>query len=166
MADPEVVAMGAIADALKDLDEAAARRVIEWASKRYGVAVAPAKRTEAPTGANEEESEFTDIADMLHVAGAKTGADRALLAGYWFQVLQRQPSFTGQQVNDALTNLGHRLANVTATFTGLQQKKPALVLQAGKSGRSQQARKQYKLTTSGVDAAKKMIAGTSSDGDA
>jgi hypothetical protein len=40
----------------------------------------------------------------------------------------------------------------------LQGRKPALVRQVAKSGRTRQARKKYKLTTAGISAVRAMIA--------
>lgn len=64
---------------------------------------------------------------------------------------QGHEHFASQAVNKELQNLGHALSNVTDAFKQLQNKKPALAIQVKKSGRSQQARKQYKLTQAGID---------------
>jgi hypothetical protein len=89
----------------------------------------------------------------------KTEAERALAGAYWFQVIQGQADFQGQQVNNELKNVGHGVSNITVALGKLQNQKPALVRQVAKSGRSRQARKKYKLTTAGISAAKAMISG-------
>jgi hypothetical protein len=58
-----------------------------------------------------------------------------------------------------LKNLGQGLANITNAIDGLRNQKPALVLQLKKSGKSQQARKTYKLTVAGIKAVEVMIDG-------
>jgi hypothetical protein len=56
--------------------------------------------------------------------------------------------------------MGSGLANVTSTLESLKAKKPALVMQVGKTGRSRQARKTYKLTSAGIREVSEMLAGT------
>jgi hypothetical protein len=55
--------------------------------------------------------------------------------------------------------LGHGLINITAALDDLREAKPALVLQVGKSGKSRQARKTYKLTIAGIKSVEEMIGG-------
>ncbi len=86
------------------------------------------------------------------------------MAGYWFQVVQNQADFVGQAVNNALKDVGHGVGNITNALSSLQSRKPALVRQVAKSGRTQQARKKYKLTTAGVSAVRAMMNGTNSPG--
>ncbi len=61
-------------------------------------------------------------------------------------------------VNAELKNVGDALSNVTVAFETLKSLKPALVMQMAKSGKSQQARKTYKLTVVGIRAAEEMLA--------
>jgi hypothetical protein len=112
---------------------------------------ADAEAAKAPT--------FADFADLHAAADPATNTDRALLAGYWLQVCERSESFTAQSANRALTNLGHRIANITSALDALQGMKPQLVLQLRKNGRSQQARKLYKLSGAGIKRVEEMIRG-------
>ena len=74
-----------------------------------------------------------------------------------FQVINEHPSVTGQQVNDALKNLGHAMSNITDAFTSLIRRKPQLAMQVEKTGSSKQARKKYKLTIAGINEVKKLL---------
>lgn len=166
--DPEITAMGTIADALGELDDDARRRVLEWSAKKYGVRLSDDARVAgAKSGGVRRDDEgdrfvageHTDFVDLFDAANPKNDAAKALVGGYWFQVVQVQPSFDAQQVNNALKDVGHGVGNITQALTGLQNRKPALVRQMAKSGRTKQARKTYKLTTSGIAEVRKMVEG-------
>lgn len=94
----------------------------------------------------------------MHAAQPATGPQRALVVAYWFQELQGREGWAGADINSALKNMGSGLANVTNTLDSLKARKPALVMQVGKSGRTQQARKTYKLTSAGIRAVSEMLA--------
>jgi hypothetical protein len=94
----------------------------------------------------------------VDAADPKTDRARALVAGYWQQVCEGQPSFAAQSLNTNLKNLGYRLSNITVSLEGLKSDRPALVLQLKKDGTSRQARKTYKLTHEGIRRVETMIA--------
>jgi hypothetical protein len=169
--DLEIGAMSQVASALADLDDGARARVLEWALKRYDVKLRPARGASGGGGNGGRGSvgdgfisqEFDVFADLFDAASPKTETDRALVGGYWFQVVQGSADFGGQAVNDALKDVGHGVSNITNALSKLQNRKPALVRQVAKSGRSQQARKKYKLTTAGISAVQKMMRGGGDD---
>jgi len=158
--DTEVGAMSSIVDALEGLEDEKRQRVLRWACDRYGVQLgrAVAKRV-GPPGSENEEVGFGDIATLYDAASPKTDAERALVAGYWYQQLEGRADLDAQTVNKALKNLGHGISNITWALMELQKGKPALVLQTHKSGKSKQARKKYKLTEAGIRTVKRMVAG-------
>jgi hypothetical protein len=82
------------------------------------------------------------------------------VASYWFQELQSQESLESQPVNTALKNLGHGVNDITSAFSGLMSRRPRLVIQVEKSGKSRQARKKYRMTDAGKKRVRAMIAGT------
>jgi hypothetical protein len=162
--DPELKAMTSIAAALEGLDPDVTRRVLRWAGERYGVKIPmqeePQGGTAASSAGNGSGAEaFSDIASLMDAANPKYGSDKALVATYWFQVLNREQNVTGQQVNDELKNLGLGLSNVTDSFNTLINRKPALAQQVQKAGRSKQARKRYRLTEAGVRRVRALLAG-------
>lgn len=72
--------------------------------------------------------------------------------------LKGQESFGSLELNKLLKDLGHGVTGTAKVMTMLIAKKPALILQLKKSGKSQQARKTYKLTDAGKKAVEQMIA--------
>jgi hypothetical protein len=165
--DLEIGAMSTISRALADLDEDARRRVLDWASKRYSVKLAfdrSRRNSGDPDGADEgerdqQQDDFGVFADLFDATGPRSEAERALVGGYWFQVVEGSSDFQGQSVNNALKDVGHGVSNITVALGNLQERKPALVRQVSKSGRSKQARKKYKLTSAGISAVETMLRG-------
>lgn len=172
-ADTEFAAMQALYNALAPLEAGARSRVVNYVVARLEIATrltrattpdadfpaedeAPAKNNEA---ASATPSGYGTFAELFDAAQPSTTARRALVAGYWLQVCQGAESFDGQSANTALKHLGHGLPNVTNAIESLKNQKPALALQLKKSGKSQQARKTYKLTTAGTKAVEDMING-------
>jgi hypothetical protein len=166
--DKEVTAMGTIAGALAGLDEGATGRVLAWAAQRFGVELqVPARNglDEGKSGISREEDlpdhggGFTDFVDLIDAAGPRTDPERALVSAYWFQVVGGAADFPSQQVNEALKDVGQGVGNITDALTKLQRRKPALVRQVAKAGKSRQARKRYKVTAAGIEAVRQMLRG-------
>jgi hypothetical protein len=162
--DPEIKAMQVAAGAINALeDEAARARVIEWVARRFGVSVrlATAAMTGAAVGAGAAygaiTESFADFADLLGAANPRTDVERALVGGYWFQAIKEAASFNAQDVNTELKNAGQGVKNITDALAGLIGRRPQLVLQVAKTGRTRQARKTYKLTTAGITSVRQMI---------
>jgi hypothetical protein len=160
VSDLELDAMGAINGALDRLEPPAQQRVLQWAVAKFEVALAlaPARAKAGGAPGEGETAEFTEVGDLMHAAQPTAGPENALVVGYWLQQIQGHDTWTGGEINSTLKNLGLPLANVTKTLDSLRKRKPALVMQVGKAGRSRQARKDYKLTTAGLAAVTQMIA--------
>jgi hypothetical protein len=169
MADPEITAMRTVADALADLDQAARERVLKWAAARYEVKInlaEPTARTEDADGgaggaddgsADGSDAEFEHFAELFDAAAPTTNEDKALVAGYWIQVLEGNDQWSASTLNTQLKNLGHAIPNITTALSGSMKKQPKRVIQLKKSGSSRQARKTYKLTTEGIKVVKRML---------
>jgi len=99
------------------------------------------------------------LPDLYGTISPSSEADRALVVGYWLQVLQGEQDLDSFQINKELKNLGHGVGNITNALTSLIQRKPQLVIQTRKSGSSQQARKRYRLTDAGLKAVERMLNG-------
>lgn len=172
--DPEIAAMGGVASALTSLDEDQRTRVLRWALDRYGVRVAAIRQegTNESDGSDGESAaqdsgaaglrQYASIDELFESGSAKTNMHKALLAAYWFQVVQGDTGFQSFALNGALKNLGIGIANITDALGSAEAQKPALVMQTAKTGKSRQARKTYKLTTAGVKAVEAML--SSNDG--
>ena len=154
----ELDAMKLIGGALASLDESARKRVLQWAGDRFGVVVCGptiSARRDAPR-ANEEPSEGNgdtalpdSFAEFFALLDPQTDPDRALAAAYWFKKQEGRGEFSGFEINAELTQLGHKVGNITKALGSLIERKPQLILQKGKSGRSKQARKTYGISHEG-----------------
>jgi hypothetical protein len=158
--DAEINAMSEISSALSKLEQDAIRRVLKWAADKFQLTNMEHGKAIGDTEVEERGGkEFEDFASVYDVANPENSLERALVAGYWFQVAQGQNDFDGQTVNSELKHMGHPVANITRTFDRLMQEKPRLAMQVRKSGKSKQARKRYKLTTEGIRNVERMLAG-------
>lgn len=174
MTDPtaEIDALRAIAEALAPLDTDARSRVLRWATDRFMEAdgtVVPTKPQAAPASpsyqsvpepqATAASPSYQSMAELYAAANPTTDPERALVAAYWFQVVEGHDELEAQQLNSELKHLGHQLSNVTRALGDLKKRRPQLIVQTRKSGNTKQARKKYRLTTAGRDALEAMISG-------
>lgn len=90
------------------------------------------------------------FAEFLGRAATEDGVDRALLACYWQSQRETSGTFTAQAANALLKDAGHASTNITRDLDSLRSRKPQLVVQVRKSGRSKQARKLYRVTDAGA----------------
>lgn len=100
---------------------------------------------------------FTTFAELFDAASPTSNGEKALVAGYWLQVCEGAEGFDSQSANKELKHLGHGLPNITAALETLKKTKPSLVLQLQKSGKTQQARKKYKVTVAGLKKVEEMV---------
>lgn len=171
--DPEIEAMSTVATALQGLQPEEQARVLDWASKKFGVVLTTAPRRTggspggaSPAGAaNGDEPEYAEFAELFAVANPKTDVQKALVAGYWVQVIGKKPSFQSQELNKELKHLGHYLSHITDALDGLIAVKPQQVLQLKKAGNTRQARKTYKLSVAGINAVREMLGKAAANGE-
>jgi hypothetical protein len=163
-ADAEIAAMGALAAALDPLDEAAVLRVLRWASDRYAAGHDVKQSSERSASYAAEHEAPSDIHGLFGLARRlRTDQERALLAAFWFQHYQRSDAFTAQQINNELKQMGSGTSNITHVLNRLINQRPALAQQVSKSGRAKQARKRYRLTRAGLDAARTLLSDEASE---
>jgi hypothetical protein len=174
--DAEFEAMRTVFDALNPLPEDARLRVVNYTLSRLNIQATTKSAGQTNRGSDgkrdddagetsdesskDGEPQYSTFAELFDATQPTTTADKALVAGYWLQVCQGNESFTGLQVNNELKHLGHALPNVTNAIESLKGQSPALALQLKKSGNSQQARKTYKITVSGIRAVEGMANGS------
>jgi len=167
--DPELAAMATIASALQNLSDEARSRVLRWVLDRCAVnleshfELGMNRSSVASEPTSIAQSRFADVADLFASAAPKTDKEKALVVAYWFQVVNGAGNFESLEINRELKQLGYGLSNVTATFTDLIEAKPSLVMQVQKSGKSQQARKRYRLTNEGIKRVDEMLGGASAN---
>ena len=163
MPDAEIHAMSSVASALTDLTPEERQRVLRWACDRFEVAAdgrsnRAGQRRDAEREADDLTEEeiaaeapvFEHLAELFAAAQPNTDADKALVAGYFLQVIRGQDKWTAADAQKELRNMGHALSNITKSLTDNMKKRPQRVIQLQKSGSSQQARKTYKVTHEGL----------------
>jgi hypothetical protein len=165
--DGEFDAMRAIYAALEPLDDEARTRVVTYIVARLDIAMEKEAGEEASEAPGDPEPaltreqnlapKFATFAELFAAAQPERNSDKALVAGYWTQVCQGQDDFDGQSANRELKDIGEQIANITVAINHLREQRPALVIQLRKSGKSQQARKTYKVTVAGIKAVEAMI---------
>ncbi|HWB55126.1 MAG TPA: hypothetical protein VG722_13070 [Tepidisphaeraceae bacterium] len=156
--DQEIAAMSAVSKALVGLEQEAVNRVLHWAADRYKVVLNGTSRKSSGGKADViAVQQWDDLASLFAAADPKTDGDKALVVGYWHQIIQGQPDFEAQPVNTGLKHMGHGVTNITVAFSSLMNRKPSLIIQVQKTGSSKQARKKYKLTTAGVAEVERLL---------
>jgi len=171
--DPEVTAIAKVNEALAPLEPAIQQRVLRWAADKFNLSLAQTKKpvgADGNKGRQEEEADdkehepdapgtFSDFPSLYDAANPATEADKALVAGYWLQVIHGNADWGGFNANKELKNLGHGVENITVALGALIDSTPRLVMQTHKSGKAKQARKKYKMTNEGIRRVKQMLAG-------
>lgn len=149
--DPEIQAMTRVHSALKDLDEDAKQRVLDWARDKFSL------KGPKTGGGGADIMSFESIADIFAQANPKSDSDKVLVVGAYLQEKKAGGELTGREINKELKHLGHGVGNITNAITSLTERKPSLMIQTRKEGKTKQAQKKYKVTTEGLAAAKNLI---------
>jgi hypothetical protein len=79
-----------------------------------------------------------------------------LVAGYWFQLVQKQKDFESRALTRVVADLGHPTKNVTRDVRALLGATPKLMIQVGKG--SLGASHRYRLTVEGIRTVEELIA--------
>jgi hypothetical protein len=156
--DTEIKAMQTISTALQELEPDAVRRVLKWANERFLVRAASPPLEIGAVSSGIPPAMYNEFSDLFDAANPTTDVDKALVAGYWFQVHQKHEELDSHQMNNELKHLGHPSGNITRALDNLMSRSPRLVMQTRKDGATKQARKRYKLTREGIRAVEKMLA--------
>ena len=170
----EIEAMSAIDTAVGALEPDEQKRVLRWAVDKFGggeVKLGTPGTGLGSAGSSNGSGEsngngsgaYARIADLMDAASPDTIVDHVLVASYWFQVVKGQESFTGQEVNSELKDLGHGASNITDSYNSLINRRPPAVRQVQKTGTTKQARKRYRLTEVGIRAVNRMIGGEAAE---
>ena len=168
--EPELKAMNDVYDALKNLEDEAKKRVIDWVIGKFSLGqqkrklAAASEETSEDSGAKRVEfTSFKSVADLFAKTNLRTDADKVLIMAAYLQETKNVGELAGREINKQLHHLGHGVSNITATITSLMNKKPQLMIQTRKEGKTKQAQKKYKVTDEGFATAKKMIVSTEQD---
>lgn len=183
--DPEIKAMYECYNLTKDLDENSKVRVVRWLIDRLQLPSLSIK-TKSPSGgsastgheldsqhSNEENeadeekngsedfpktiADFETVAEAFAAANPSTDWEKSLVVATYLQQKNGLSEIKGFDVNKELKNLGHGMTHITHTFDTCIAKRPQLVLQLRKEGKTRQAQKKYKVTGEGIKIVNAMI---------
>lgn len=157
--DPELKAMNDVYLAVKDLDNEAIARILFWLQKKFNLNVPKTSSTKnnLETEGSAEITSFESVADFFAKASPKTNPEKILVVASYRQVVEGKKELTSRMINDELKNLGHGIPWITGAIDLLIDKKPALMIQIRKAGKTKQAQKKFKVTNEGINTVKEML---------
>lgn len=161
LVDKETVAIQSIVSSLASLMADEQQRVLAYVNLRYskknGTERHENGKAVADTISEPTPSEHSDVASLFEEARPQSCSERALVAEYWFQIRQSQKDFEARALTLVVAELGHPTKNITRDLRALLSATPKLMIQVGKGSTNTSHR--YRLTTEGIRAVQKMIAG-------
>lgn len=154
--EPELKAMNEVYSAIKELEDDAKQRVLNWALGKFSL-----KKHGLPKAMADDQSlditSFESVADIFAKASPQSEADKVLVVAAYLQKKNTVEELVSREINNELKNLGYPVSNITAAIGSLINRKPKLMIQTRKGGTTQQAQKKYKVTNEGFIAVQKMI---------
>jgi hypothetical protein len=163
LADKEAMAIQSKVSSLAALAPDGQRRVLAYLNLRYEKNGSlqhddGGRQPQLGEAAGEKASaHHTDIATLFENARPQSCSERALVAGYWFQVEQAEKDFESRALTQMVAELGHPTKNITRDVRALLGATPKLMIQVGRG--SSGASRRYRLTTEGVRTVEKLLAG-------
>ncbi len=100
------------------------------------------------------ESAFDELVSPF---SPKDQAEWGLLASFFLSRVKGEEEISSQDVNTILKHHGHGVSHITRVLDSLT---PTLLIQVRKSGTTRQARKSYKLTTTGAKEVEARLTGS------
>ena len=150
-------------EALKDLDNEAKGRVIEWVLGKFELERSErffAADGRSPAEARFEEKgilDFGSVANAFAAANPENTADKALVVAAYLQASKGGTDISGREINRELTQIGHGVHNITRAVEPLIKKKPQFLIQTRKEGKTKQAQKKYRVTNEGFMFVKRLV---------
>lgn len=162
--EPELRAMITVYEALQGLDNDAKVRVIDWVLSKFELRTSkgflPVDEQDAggPVAAGKKGlMDFASAADLFAVANPKNTADKAIVVAAYLQISKGGADISGREINKELTQMGHGVQNITRAVEPLIRKKPQLLIQTRKEGKTKQAQKKYRVTNEGFALVKSLV---------
>ena len=162
--EPELRAMITVYEALQGLDNDAKVRVIGWVLSKFqlktseGFLPVDGQDSGGPPGAQKKGLvDFGSVADIFAVANPKNTADKAIVVAAYLQISKGGADISGREINKELTQMGHGVQNITRAVEPLIRKKPQLLIQTRKEGKTKQAQKKYRVTNEGFAFVKSLV---------
>ena len=167
--DPEIKAMQLSYTAIKELEDDGKLRVINWLIAKFAITINNSSTKNDVNSSSREVqqntdtvqgnqlSSFTLLAELFSCATPKTDVEKVLVVAVYLQETQGLTELTSRAINDELKHLGHGPSNITLTISTLTSRKPNLMIQTRKEGKTQQAQKKYRVTVEGIKQVMEMI---------
>lgn len=167
--DQEIEVLSKCYDLLSGLDDDVKVRALQWLSSKFHLgqttltlaseittspvngAAAPGAPGAQPTVAESAKKgidAFSSFEALFKHVKPSSDSEKALVAAVYLQLKRDLGELTSAQVQKELKRINNRVSNITQAISALVKKN--MMLQLGKEGTSQQARKKYKVTREGV----------------
>lgn len=166
--DSELKAMESVYESLNGLpDKDAQHRVIQWIVGKLCLNNFSNRASSSNNNHPMQHDElvkpsssiagYDSVADIVAATCPKTDVDRVLIVAAFLQEKSQKESLSGFEITEELKHLGYPLSNITSTIGVLMTRRPQLMIQTRKSGKSKQARKEYKVSKEGINFVNNMI---------
>lgn len=157
--DDELGVMSVVYEELLKIDDEAKQRVLDWVAGKFSLRQSKNAIGGKKILADESISieSFGSVADAFSAASPEIDRDKALIIAAFLQRNLGKDVITGYEINNELRQLGYGLNNVTDAINQMIDRKPKLMMQVKKEGKTKQARKKYKVTVEGFKAVQLML---------
>lgn len=98
-----------------------------------------------------------DLASLLTRWTPTTMSDKALLGAYYLSRVRGDDTVTSQAINSELKRNGLAISNITRAIEANMRPDRPLMVQEKKMGSTKQARKQYRITSAGVETVERRL---------
>ena len=162
--DEELEVMSAVYQEFMRIDDEAKQRVLDWVAGKFslispitGITGTKTLAGQVPSRETISIESFSSVADAFNAASPEIDRDKALIVAAFLQKNLGKDEITGYEINNELRQLGHGLNNITDAINQMMDKRPKLMIQVKKEGKTKQARKKYKVTTEGLKVVQQML---------
>ena len=159
---PELLVMQTIAKSIEHLTPAEKRRVAAWLFEYAADERAEAAATDAePTATIESEmaqdtpeafgiDAYATFGDLYEQVQPKTGAQKAVTAGYWLERKNSQDIWKASEVNKLLKSIDVNVSSISIVLTNAVKAKLPMIDELERLGDGNRSRKTFRLNDAGV----------------
>lgn len=167
---PELVVMQKIAEAVAGLTPTEKKRVAAWlheyaTDENEQVGFAPTgnfdieddQESYEDTESPEEElpvitgiDAYYNFVDLLNDVAPKTGAQKAVVAGYWLEKKNGQQSWKASEVNKLLKSVDVKVSSISIVLSNAVKSSKAMITELERLGDSERSRKTFRLNDTGI----------------
>jgi hypothetical protein len=101
---------------------------------------------------------YESFADLYDDVAPKTGTQKAVTAGYWFEVKEGKQSWKASEVNKLLKSIDVKVSSISIVLTNAVKAKKPLIAQLERLGDSERSRKTFCLKEGGIEYVESRIA--------